>query len=164
MSREATTSKVPYRMSSHELVELKLQLKEIIDNGYIRPSVSPWGAPVLFVRKKDGTLRLCVDYRKLNKVNIKEEDSYKTTFRTRDEHYEFVVVPFGLTNALATFICLMKIVMCPYLDEFLIVFVDDILVYSKNEEEHAKHLEAVLRLLREHKLYSNLSNCIFFHI
>ena len=129
----APTSKEPYNMSTPELVELKLQLKEILDKGYIRPSVSPWGVPILFVKKKDGTLRLCIDYKHLNKVtiknmyllsridemfdhlngatmfskidlrlgyhqvSIKEEDIYKTTFRTRYGHYEFVVVPFGLT-------------------------------------------------------------------
>ena len=135
----APASKAHYNMSTLELVELKLQLKEMLDKGYIRPSVSPWGAPVLFVKKKGGTLRLCIDYMQLNKVTIKnrypllriddlfdqlkgatmfsksdlrsvyhqvhtkEEDIYKTTFRTRYGNYEFVVVPFDLTNAPTTF-------------------------------------------------------------
>eukprot|EP00253_Pinus_taeda_P002609 PITA_02609 len=170
----------------------------MLDKGYIIPSVSPWGTSVLFERKKDGTLRLCIDYRKLNKVTIKniypslridglfdqlkgeiifskidlrfryyhvcikEEDIYKTTFRTRYGHYEFVVVPFGLNNALATFMCLMNSVLRPYLDNFVIVFIDDILVYSKNEEEHAEHLATILMLLREHQLYAKLNKCSFF--
>jgi len=192
----APASEEPYRMSTLELVELKLQLKEILDKGCIRPSVSPLGAPVLFVRKKDGTLILCIDYRQLNKVtiknryhllriddlfnqlkeaavfskiylrsgyhqvHIKEEDIYKTVFR-KYRHYEFFVVPFGLTNALATFMCLMDSALRPYFDKFVIVFIDDILVYSKNEEEHTEDLAA---MLREHQLYAKISKCSFFHI
>jgi hypothetical protein len=155
-------SRTPYRMSTLELVELKLQLKEMMDKGYIRPNVSPWGAPVLFVKNKDDALRLCIDYRQLNKttiknkyllpriddlfdqlrgasifskidirsgyyqVRIKDEDIHKTAFRTRYGHYEFVVVPFGLTNAPATFMCLMNNVLSKFLDRFVLVFIDDI--------------------------------------
>jgi hypothetical protein len=191
-------SRTPYRMSMPELVELKLQLKEMMDKGYIRPSVSPWGAPVLFVKKKDGTLRLCIDYRQLNKVTIKNKyplpriddlfdqlggasvfskidlrsiyhqvrikgkDIHKTTFRTLYGHYEFVVVPFGLTNAPATFMCLMKNVLSKFLDKFVLVFIDDILIYSKNREEHEEHLRLVLQVLREHQLYAKFSKCDFF--
>ena len=144
------------------------------------------GSTVLFVKKKDATLRLCIDYRQLNKVivknkyplpriddlfdqmrgakvfskidlrsgyhqvRIKDEDIHKTAFRTRYGHYEFVVVPFGLTNAPATFMCLMNSVFSRYLDKFVLVFLDDILVYSKNEEEHGEHLRLTLQLLREH--------------
>ena len=170
---EAPVSKTPYRMSTPEMLVLKMQLQELLEKKYIRPSVSPWGEPVLFVKKKDaGTLRLCIDYRQFNKatmknkyplpriddlfdqmrgakvfskidlrsgyhqVRIKDKDIYKTTFRTRYGHYEFVVVPFGLTNALATFMCLMNSVFSRYLDKFVLVFLDDILVYSNNEEEH----------------------------
>ena len=97
-----------------------------------------------------------------HQVHIKDEDVYKTVFRTRYGHYEIVTVPFGLTNAPATFMCLMNSVLCPYLDKFVIMFNDDILIYSKNEEENVKHLAAVLRLLREHQLYVNLSKCSFF--
>lgn len=191
-------SKAPYRMNIIELNELKSQLKELIDKGYIRPSVSPWGAPVLFVKKKDGTLRLCMDYRQLNKltiknryplpriddlfdqirgaavfskidlrsgyhqVRIKDEDIYKTAFRTRYGHYEFVVMPFGLTNAPAAFMCLMNNVLSKYLDQFVVVFIDDILIYSKSEEEHQEHLRIILQVLREHQLYAKLSKCDFY--
>jgi hypothetical protein len=188
----------PYRMSTPELVELKLQLKEMMDKGYIRPSVSPWGAPVLIVKKKDGTLRLCIDYRQLNKVTIKNkyplpkiddlfdqlggvsifskidlrsgyhkvrikgEDIHKTTFQTRFGNYEFVGVPFGLTNAPATFMCLMNNVLSKFLDKFVLVFIDDILIYSKNREEHEEHLRLVLQVLREHQLYAKFNKCDFF--
>jgi hypothetical protein len=192
------TSKVPYRMSTPELVELKMQLKEMLEKGYIRLSVSPWGAPTLFVKKKDGTLWLCIDYMKLNKmtiknkyplpriddlfyqlrgatmfskidlrsgyhqVRIKDEDIHKTSFRTRYGHYEFVVVPFGLTNAPTTFMCLMNNVLNKYLDKFVPVFIDDILIYSKTKEEHEEHLRLVLQVLREHQLYAKYNKCDFF--
>ena len=168
-----------------------------MDKGYIRPSVSPWGAPILFVKKKNATLRLCIDYRQLSKVTIKngyplsriddffdqlkgetvfskidssgyhqvcikEEDIYKISFWTRHEHYGFVLVPFGLNNAPDNFMCLMNSMLHPYLDNFVIIFIDDILVYSKNEEEHAEHLATVLRLLRKHRLYAKLIKCSFF--
>ena len=147
------------------------------------------------MKKKYGTLRLCIDYRQLNKVtiknkyplpriddlfnlvkrdavfskidlrskyhqvHIKEEEIYKTTFRNRYGNYGFIVVLFGLTNAPSTFMCLMNSVLCLYLDKFVIVFIDYILVYSKNEEEHVEHLAVVLRVLREHQLYHKLSKC-----
>jgi hypothetical protein len=169
-----------------------------LKKGYICPSVSPWGAPILFVKKKDGTLRLCIDFRQLNKaivknkyplpriddlfdqlrgenifskidlrsgyhqVRIKEEDISKTTFRTRYGHYEFVVVPFGLTNAPVVFMCLMNDIFRNYLDKFVIVFLDDILIYSKLEEEHEHHLRLVLQVLREHQLYAKLRKCSFY--
>jgi hypothetical protein len=191
-------SKAPYRMSLPELTEMKIQLQELLDKEYIRPSVSPWGAPVLFVKKKDGTLRLCIDYRQLNKmtiknkyplprindlfdqvggekifskldlrsgyhqVRIKDEDINKTTFRTRYKHYEFVVIPFGLTNAPTTFMCLMNSIFSQYLDKFVLVFIDDILVYSKMEEEHEEHLKIVLQTLRKHKLYAKFDKCDFY--
>ena len=178
--------------------ELKEQLRELLEKGFIRPSTSPWGAPVLFVRKKDGSLRMCIDYRQLNKVTIKnryplpriddlfdqlqgakcfskidlrsgyhqvrvrEADIPKTAFRTRYGHYEFRVLSFGLTNAPAVFMDLMNRVFKPFLDMFVIVFIDDILVYSRSEEEHADHLRTVLRVLQHQKLYAKFSKCEFW--
>ncbi|KAH9778034.1 Endonuclease [Citrus sinensis] len=191
-------SKAPYRMAPIELKELKVQLQELLDKGFIRPSVSPWGAPVLFVKKKDGSMRLCIDYRQLNMVTVKNkyplpriddlfdqlrgaavfskidlrsgyhqlkirsEDVSKTAFRTRYGHYEFLVMPFGLTNALAAFMDLMNRIFQPYLDQFVIVFIDDILIYSKNKEEHETHLRIVLETLRENKLYGKFKKCEFW--
>eukprot|EP00253_Pinus_taeda_P010917 PITA_10917 len=194
----APVSRAPYRMSVPELTELKIQLQELLDKDYIRPSVSPWGAPVLFVKKKDGTLRMCIYYRQLNKltiknkyplpridelfdqvkgatvfskidlrsgyhqIRIKEEDIAKTTFRTRYGHYDFVVLPFGLTNGPATFMCLMNSIFHRYLDRFVLVFIDDILIYSRTMEEHHEHLRIVLQTLQEHQLYAKFSKCDFF--
>jgi hypothetical protein len=191
-------SQTPYRMAPKELVELKTQLKELIDKGFIRPSMSPWGAPVLFVKKKDGSLRLCIDYRQLNRMTVKNkyplpriedlfdqlrearvfskidlrsgyhqlrvkrEDIPKTAFRTRYGHYEFLVMPFGLTNAPAAFMDLMNRVFHSYLDKFVVVFIDDILVYSSTPEEHEEHLRMVLQVLKEKELYAKLSKCEFW--
>ncbi|KAD7476934.1 hypothetical protein E3N88_00070 [Mikania micrantha] len=186
--RAAPIARAPYRLAPSEMQELSNQLQELLDKGFIRPSFSPWGAPVLFVKKKDGTFRMCIDYRELNKVTIKnryplpriddlfdqllgssyyskidlrsgyhqlriqEEDIPKTAFRTRYGHYEFLVMPFGLTNAPAVFMDLMNRVCKPYLDKFIIVFIDDILIYSKTQEEHKEHLQMALELLRKEKL------------
>ena len=191
-------SKAPYRMAPAELEELKKQLEELIEKGFVRPSISPWGAPVLFVKKKDGSMRLCVDYRELNKVTIKNkyplpriedlfdqlhgaavfskidlrtgyhqlrikrDDIPKTAFRTRYGHYEFTVMPFGLTNAPAAFMDLMNRVFRPYIDKFVVVFIDDILVYSKNQKEHEEHLRIVLETLREQKMYAKWKKCDFW--
>ena len=185
-------------MAPLELKELKIQFQELLEKGFIFPSVSPWRAPVLFVKKKDGTLRLCVDYRQLNKMTvknkyllpriddlfdqlkgasvfskidlrsryhqlrIKDTDVHRTTFRTRYGHYEFLVMPFGLTNALATFMDLMNHVFQPYVDQFVVVFIDDILVYSKDWENHDTHLRVVLETLRKERLYAKLSKCEFW--
>ena len=175
----------PYRMAPAELRELKAQLEELLSKGFIRPSISPWGPPVFFVKKKDGSLRLCIDYRQLNRftihnqyplpridelfnqlqgfrvyskidlrsgyhqLRVPESDVPKTAFKTRYGHYEFLVMPFGLTNALAAFMDLMNRVFQPYLDRFVIVFIEDILVYSGSSEEHSEHLRIVLQTLRE---------------
>nr|GEV66146.1 retrotransposon protein, putative, Ty3-gypsy subclass [Tanacetum cinerariifolium] len=153
-------SKAPYRIAPIELKELKEQLQELFDLGFVRPSVSPWGAPVLFVKKKDGSMRLCIDYRDLNRV--KEQDIPKTAFRTRYGHYEFLVMPFGLTNASAVFMDWMNRNFHEYLDKFVIVFIYDILVYSKTKEEHEEHLHIVLGTLRQEKLYAKFSKCEFW--
>ncbi|XP_057471067.1 uncharacterized protein LOC130759868 [Actinidia eriantha] len=194
----APISMPPYRFAPAELRELKIQLQDLQSKGFIRPSTSPWGAPALFAQKKDGSLRLCIDYRKLNRVTVKnkypmpriddlfdqlkgsvcfskidlrsgyyqvrvkKEDIPKTAFRTRYGHYEFVVMPFGLTNAPATFMDLMNRVFRAYLDRFVVVFVDDILVYSPSKEEHQDHLRIVLQLLREHQLYAKFEKCDFW--
>ena len=185
-------------MPPNELAELKKQLQELLDKGYIRPSTSPWGCPALFVKKKDQSLRLCVDYRPLNAVTIKNkyplpridilfdqlvgakvfskidlrsgyhqikirlEDIPKTAFSTRYGLYEYLVMSFGLTNAPAHFMYLMNSVFMPELDKFVVVFIDDILIFFKNEEEHAEHLRIVLQRLREHKLYAKFSKCDFW--
>jgi hypothetical protein len=191
-------SKRPYWMPPTELAELKKQQQELLDKGFIRPSTSPWGCPALFVKKKDESLRLCIDYRPLNAVTIKNKyplpridvlfdqlvkakvfykidlrsgyhqikirasDIPKTAFSTRYGLYEYLVMSFGLTNALAYFMYLMNSVFMPKLEKFIVVFIDDILVYSKNEEEHAGHLHVVIQHLREHRLYAKLSKCDFW--
>nr|GEV19644.1 retrotransposon protein, putative, Ty3-gypsy subclass [Tanacetum cinerariifolium] len=141
-------SKAPYHMAPVELKELKEQLQEMLENGFIRPSVSPWGAPVLFVKKKNGSMRLCIDYRELNRITIRNhQDISKTAFRICYGHYEFLVMPFGLTNAPTVFMDLMNCIFHEYLDKFVIVFIDDILVYSKSEEEHEQHLRIQVAFL-----------------
>ena len=168
MSGTAPVSIAPYRMAPTEMRELKSQIQKLLEKGFIRLSVSPWGAPILFVKKKDGSMRMCIDYRQLNKVTIKnlyplpriddlfdqlrdarvfskidlrsgyyqlkivEEDVQKTVFRTRYGHYKFLVMPFGVTNAPTAFMDLMNQIFQPYLDQFVVVFIDDILVYSQS--------------------------------
>ncbi|WRX25513.1 Reverse transcriptase domain - like 10 [Theobroma cacao] len=153
-----------YRLALAELKELKDQLEDLLDKGFIHPSVSPWGTPVLFVKKKNGSLRLCINYRQLNKVTlrIQNEDIPKTAFRTRYGHYEFLVMSFELTNAPAAFMDLMNRVFKPYLDKFMVVFNDDILIYSKSREKHEQYLKIVLQTLREHRLYAKFSKCDFW--
>ncbi|GJU97143.1 putative reverse transcriptase domain-containing protein [Tanacetum coccineum] len=194
----APVARAPYRLAPSEMKELSEQLKELSDKGFIRPSSSPWGAPVLFVKKKDGSFRMCIDYRELNKLTVKnryplpriddlfdqlqgssvyskidlrsgyhqlrvrEEDIPKTAFRTRYGHYEFQVMPFGLTNAPAVFMDLMNRVCKPYLDKFVIVFIDDILIYSKSKQEHEEHLKIILELLKKEELYAKFSKCEFW--
>jgi hypothetical protein len=191
-------AKRPYWMAATKLAELKKQLSELEQKGYVRSSSSPWGAPVLFVRKKHGSMRLCVDYRALNEVTIKNkyplpriddlfdqlkgakyfskidlrsgyyqlkirsEDVLKTALVARYGQYEFTVMPFGLTNAPSFFINLMNKVFMEELDRFVIVFIDDILVYSWSTEEHGQHLKVVLEKLRAHQLYAKFSKCEFW--
>jgi hypothetical protein len=191
-------SKRTYRMPVNELVELKKQLAKLKSKGFIHPSSPPWGAPVLFVEKKDGTQRMCVDCRSLNEVTIKnkypvpriedlfdqmkgasifskidlrsgyhqlkiwESDIPKTAFHTRYGLYEYTVMSFGLTNAPAYFMYLMNKVFMKYLDKFVVVFIDDILIFSKMEEEHEKHLSMALEKLRSNQLYTKFSKCEFW--
>ncbi|KAH0729489.1 hypothetical protein KY290_000612 [Solanum tuberosum] len=176
----------PYHMALAELRELKAQIQELFDKGFIRTSASPWGAPVLFVKKKDDSMRMCIDYQQLNRVTIRNkyplpriddlfdqlqgasvlskidlrsgyhqlkirlENVPKMAFRTRYRNYEFLVMSFGLTNAPATFMSLMNDMFKPFLDSFVIVFIDGILVYLKSEEEHANHLRIKFASIATH--------------
>jgi hypothetical protein len=190
--------KTPFRMTNLEFVELKEHIKELLEKGFIRPSSSPWGAPMIFAPKKDGTQRLCVDYRALNEITVKNKyplpriddlfnqlcgmcvfskidlqsgyhqlkvrecDIPKTAFISKYGLYEFTVMSFGLTNAPAYFMYMMNKVFMEYLDKFIVVFIDDILVYSRSEEEHEGHLPLVLQKLQDHKLYAKLRKCEFW--
>jgi hypothetical protein len=191
----ASIFKRPYRMVANQLAEIKEQLRELLDKGYIHPSASPWGAPVIFVPKKDGTQRMCVDYRSLNKVTIMNKyplpriddlfdqqkgacvfskidlrsgyhqlktDIPKTAFITRYGLYEYTVMSFGLTNAPAYFMYLMNKFFMEYLDKFVVVFNDDISIFSKNGEDHDEHLRVVLQKLRENQIYAKLSKYEFW--
>ncbi|GKA12418.1 retrovirus-related pol polyprotein from transposon TNT 1-94 [Tanacetum coccineum] len=194
----APVAHAPYRLTPSEMRELSVQLQELLEKGFIRPSSLPWGAPVLFVKKKDGSFRMCIDYREFNKLTIKnrypllriddlfdqpqgssvyskidlrsryhqlrikEEDIPITAFRTCYGHFEFQVMSFGLTNALAVFMDLINRACKPYLVKFVIVFIDDILVYSKDEEEHRRHLKIILELLKKERLYAKYSKCDFW--
>jgi hypothetical protein len=194
----APISKKSYRMPPNELAELKIQLQDLLDKGFIRPSASPWGCPALFVKKKDNSLRLCVDYRPVNAVTIKNKyplpridilfdqlagakvfskidlrsgyhqikiqpsDIPKTAFSTRYGLYEYLVMSFGLTNAPAYFMYLMNSVFMQELDKFVVVFIDDILIYSKNPTDHTQHLHVILQRLRDHHLYAKFSKCEFW--
>ncbi|GJZ16392.1 putative reverse transcriptase domain-containing protein [Tanacetum coccineum] len=195
---DAHVAQAPYRLALSDLQELSTQLQELSDTGFIRPSSAPWGAPVLFVKKKYGYFCMCIDYCELNKLTVKnrypllriddlfdqlqglsiyskidlrygyhqlkvhDEDIPKTAFRIRYGHNEFQVMPFGLTNTPTIFMDLMNRVCKPYLDKFVIIFIDDILIYSKSEEEHAEHLKLILELLKKEELYAKFSKCEFW--
>nr|GEV97281.1 putative reverse transcriptase domain-containing protein [Tanacetum cinerariifolium] len=194
----APVAQSPYRLVPAEMQELSTQFQELSDKGFIRPSSSPWGTPVLFVKKKDGSFRMCIDYCELNRLTMKnrypllriddlfdqlqgsrvyskidmrsgyhqlrvrEEDIPTTSFRTRYGHYEVQVMPFGLTNAPAVLMDMMNQVCKPYLDRFVIVFIDDILIYSKRRKEHEGHLKLILQLLKKEELYAKFSKCEFW--
>jgi hypothetical protein len=186
-----------FRLSPKELAEVEQQVADLLKHGLIEPSSSPYGAPVLFVSKKDGSLRMCIDYRALNKITVKNkyplpridqlmdslagakvftsldlqsgyhqiritpEDVAKTAFRTPFGHYQFKVLSFGLTNAPATFQAAMNNMLRPHLNKFVVVYIDDILIYSKSAEEHVKHVRQILDLLRESKYHIKLKKCEF---
>ena len=186
-----------YRMSDIELQEVKEKIQELLEQGFIRPSASPWGSPILFVSKKDGGLRFCIDYRALNKLTVKncyplpriddlldclasakyyskidlmmgyhqvrlsEESIPRTAFRTKYGSFEFLVLPFGLTNAPSFFMTLMNEVFADFIDKFMVIYLDDILIYSESWEDHLEHIRKVLHRLREHKLYAKRSKCTF---
>ncbi|GJX84119.1 putative reverse transcriptase domain-containing protein [Tanacetum coccineum] len=194
----APMARAPYRLAPSELQELSTQLQELSNKGFIRPSSSPWGAPVLFVKKKYGSFQMCIDYRELNKLTVKnryplpkiddlfdqlqgsrvyskidlrsgyhqlrvqEEYIPKTAFRTRYSHYKFQVMPFGLTNTPTVFMDLMNRVCKLYLDKFMIVFIDDILIYSESKEENIEHLKLILELLKMEELYAKFLKCDFW--
>ncbi|GJU31811.1 putative reverse transcriptase domain-containing protein [Tanacetum coccineum] len=194
----APVARAPYRLAPSKMKELSVQLQELLEKGFIRLSSLAWGAPVLFVNKKDGSFRMCIDYCKLNKptikncyplsridalfdqlqgssvyskidlrsgyhqLRIKEEDIPITTFQTRYGHFKFQVMPFGLTNVSVVFMDLMNRVCKPYLDKSVIVFIDDILIYSKNKKEHGEHLKIILELLKKEQLYAKFSKCDFW--
>ena len=187
-----------YQMSPNELSELQKYLQENLSKGFVRASSSPAGAPVLFVKKKDGSLRLCVDYRKLNEVTIKnrhplplineslaqlagaqyftkmdlrgaynliriaEGDEWKTAFRTRYGLFEYLVMPFGLTNAPASFQALMNEIFRDIMDLYVVIYLDDILIFSKTREEHEKHIKEVLKRLQDHRLFVKPEKCSFY--
>jgi hypothetical protein len=197
-SGTALIYKTLFRMTTPELAELKEHIKELLEKGFIHPSSSPWGAPMIFIPKKDGIQRLCVHYRALNEGTVKNKyplpriddlfdqlcgacvfskidlrsgyhqlkvwecDIPKTAFVSRYGLYEFTVMSFGLANALAYFMCMMNKVFMEYLDKFVMVFINNILVYSRSEEEHEGHLRLVLQKLQDHKLHAKSSKCEFW--
>ncbi|GJP58278.1 hypothetical protein CLOP_g22985 [Closterium sp. NIES-67] len=191
------TVRTQWRLTQSELQELRNQLDYLLAKGFIRPSTSPFAAPILFTPKKDSGLRMCTDYRALNRVTIKSrypiprtdelidnlrgaryfskidlrggyhqirvfaDDCHKTAFRTRYRSYEYTVMPFGLTNAPSIFQLTMNGVFRDLLDKCVIIYMDDILIYSKTREQHLKDLEAVFQRLQQHRLITKGSKCEF---
>nr|GEV70649.1 hypothetical protein [Tanacetum cinerariifolium] len=163
----ASVARAPYRLAPSELQEFSTQLQELSDKGFIRPSSSPWGALILIDDLFDQLQGLKV-YSKIDmrsgyhQLIVREEDVPKIAFRTRYDHYEFQVMPFRLTNALVVFMDLINRVCKLYLDKLVTVFIDDILINSKSEEEHTEHLKLILELLKKEELYAKFSKCEFW--
>ncbi len=191
-------AKSQYRLSPSELEEVRKQIEYLLSKGLIAPSASPWSAPILFAPKADGTLRMCIDYRGLNKLTVKdryplprtdelldrvshakiftkldlrsgywqipmsEESRACTAFTTRFGLFEWLVMPFGLTGAPATFSRLMNLLLRQHLDQFVVVYLDDILIFSNSVEEHVQHVAQILEILKREGLYAKLSKCAFF--
>lgn len=189
---------IRYRYSPLQLEEIETQVKTLLERGFIEPSISAFGAPVLLIKKREGDFRFCVDYRRLNaiskpqaflfpmpeelldrlgkatvyskidlrngyfQIRIKEADAHKTGFLTHVGHYQFRVMPFGLASAPATFQSLMQQVFKEYLYDFVVIFLDDILVYSSTKKDHDKHLRLVLEALKKNKLYAKREKCDFY--
>ena len=186
-----------YRMTEAERAELKKQITELLAKGLIQPSVSPFGAPVIFVKKRDGTLRMCIDYRAVNKLTVRnrfpvprvedlldrlkgavcfssldltagynqirmhDEDTHKSAFTTPFGHFEYRVLPTGMANSPSIFSALMNDVLAG-MEDFILLYIDDVCIFSRSAAEHEKHVRAVLQRLREHELYAKLSKCEFF--
>ncbi|GJP36746.1 hypothetical protein CLOM_g21220 [Closterium sp. NIES-68] len=191
------TFRAPYWLSPTELADMKKQIEYLLVKGLIRPSTSPYGAPVLFTPKPDRSLRMCIDYRALNKQTIKNNNPipriddlldqlqgatvfskldlrsgywqirmadnsiHKTAFRTRYGLYEYLVMPFGLSNAPATFQAKMNHILRPLLDECVVVYVDDILIYSRDMKQHVEHLRRAFEILRRERFYVKFSKSEF---